>query len=487
MRRRNKTTRPNPERQHLAWLLVAFSLSAATGCATSGTLRPAAAAPSVPQAWSRSAGGAMAAREDLSRWWERLGDPTLSGLVQRALDTSPDVRTARSRLRQARAQRDLAQASLRPSVSASGSASTSKRSDAEATGTFAAGIDASWEPDVFGGLQNSLRAARADLAASVEDVHAVQVSLAAEVGVNYVDLRGSQARLEIAKANLASQSETLQLTEWRAQAGLVSQVDVEQARANLAQTRAQVPALQTAIAEAQHRLAVLVGLDPTALTARLDTAAAIPAPADHVAVGIPAESLRQRPDVRAAEQRVVAETARLAQKNAARYPSFTLRGSLGTDIVTGALTGGTSMVASLAASLVQTIFDAGRIRSQIEVQGAAQEQAVIAYESTVLTALEEVENALVALEKNRERLEALTVAAQSARNAAQLARQQYAAGLADFQTVLDTERNVLSAEDSVASTQVNRTTALIQLYKALGGGWSQSGQTAASLNASGRP
>jgi len=189
---------------------------------------------------------------------------------------------------------------------------------------------------------------------------------------------------------------------------------------------------------------------------------------DQIAVAIPAEILRQRPDVRAAEQRILAETARLAQAKTARYPSFGLRGSLGTDVVTGALTGGTSFVASLVGSVAQTIFDAGRIRQQIEIQGAAQEQAVISYESTVLTALEEVENALVALEQDRQRQVALATAVEASRNAALLSRQQYAAGLADFQTVLDTQRSVLAAEEALSATQANRTTDLIQLYKALG-------------------
>jgi outer membrane protein, multidrug efflux system len=469
-----------------ARLLVVLAVAGSSACATTRVIPPASSAAPLPWAWSRSLQGATASVEDLSRWWERLNDPTLSRVIDQALKEGTDIRTARTRLAQARAERNLAQANLLPSVSGSASLSGNKRSSSDASGTFSASIDASWEPDVFGRLGNAVQAATADLAATAEDLHNTQVSLAAEVGVNYVDLRGYQARLAIARVNLSSQSETLQLTEWRAQAGLVSSVDVEQARASVAQTQAQIPSLEASIAQAEHRIAVLAGLQPGALAKELDAAAPLPAPPDRIATGIPAESLRQRPDVRAAEQRVLAETARLAQRKAARYPSFTLRGSLGTDMVTGALTGGTSAVASLIGSLAQTIFDAGRIRQQIAVQGAVQEQAVVTYESTVLTALEEVENALVSLEKNRERLDALNRAAEASRNAALLARQQYAAGLSDFQTVLDTQRSVLSAEDSVASTQVNRTTALIQLYKALGGGWSRTEQAAPARGEGGR-
>ena len=449
--------------------MLASLLSGA--CATAGTVaRPPVT--TVPGAWSRSLEGTRTSVEDLARWWERLGDPVLSSVIEQALKANPDLRLATARLRQARAERNLAQANLLPSVSASGSVSGIKRSETDATADLSASIDASWEPDVFGGQRSAVRAARADLAATEEELHNTQVSLAAEVAMNYVDLRDYQARLAIARANLETQRETLQLTDWRAQAGLVSSLDVEQARTSVATTSAQIPSLQTNIVQAEHRLAVLAGLAPTALGRQLDTSASIPAVPDQIAVAIPAEILRQRPDVRAAEQRILAETARLAQAKTARYPSFGLRGSLGTDVVTGALTGGTSFVASLVGSVAQTIFDAGRIRQQIKIQGAAQEQAVISYESTVLTALEEVENALVALEQDRQRQVALATAVEASRNAALLSRQQYAAGLADFQTVLDTQRSVLTAEEALSATQANRTADLIQLYKALGGGWS---------------
>ncbi len=428
-----------------------------------------------PPSWSSSAGDTgPEATGDLSHWWQRLSDPVLSQLVDEALKASPDLRSAQARLRQARAQRGLAGANRLPTVTASGGAAGSGNtsSGSATTGLFQTGFDASWEPDVFGGQRSAVKASQADLEATAEDLRNTQVSLVAEVALNYVELRAFQSRLEIANRNAASQAETLQLAQWREQAGLVGAVDVEQARTNLEQTKAQIPSLETSIAQSQHRLAILAGLEPGALKQQLSAVTAIPQAPEQVSVGIPAETLRQRPDVRAAERRVEAETARVAQANAARYPSFSLKGSIGTETITGVLSGGTSLVSSIAGSLAQTIFDGGKIRQQIEIQSAVQEQAVVSYESTVLTALEDVENALIAYQKSKDRLASLNTAAVSARNAESLATNRYTAGLSDFQTVLDTQRTVLTVEDSIATTQAERASAVIQLYKALGGGWS---------------
>jgi len=359
------------------------------------------------------------------------------------------------------------------------------------TDAITGSVDASWEPDVFGAKRNALRAANADLQASEASLHDTQVSLIAEVALDYVDLRSYQERLEIAHRNEASQAETLQLTEWRAQAGLVSSSDVEQARSNLEQTRAEIPSLETGAAQSKHRLSILLGLTPGALHQQLVNANPVPSVPDSVAVGIPADTLRQRPDIRSAEAKVIAETARLRETEASRYPSFSLTASLGLEqILSGgssfstigggtvaALGGGTTKYASVAGSVLQTLFDRGRIRQQIEIQNAVQEQSVISYESAILTALEDVENALVSLQNSRTRLASLNTAAEAAQNAASLAQNRYSAGLADFQTVLDTERTVLSIQDSLATTKADRATALIQLYKALGGGWSPTSTT----------
>lgn len=450
-------------------------------CASVG---PNYAPPAVtaPATWSRADASTQTdhLEANLSRWWERLDDSLLSSLIDEALRASPDLRLAQAKLREARAQRRVAGADRFPSLNASASASVAKSGSAATDKLYSAGFDASWEPDVFGGTRRALEAAGAVVQASEASLHDTQVSLTAEVALNYIELRAAQTRLTIARDNLASQSETLQLTDWRAQAGLVSSLDVEQARANQQQTRASVPSLETTRAQAEHRLAILLGLAPGTLHDRLDASAPIPSLPETIAIGIPADTLRQRPDVRAAERTLAAETARIGVATADLYPSFSLSGSIGVDALTpGGLWNGT-VTRSLLGSVAANLFDAGRIRGKIAIQTAVQEQALASYESTVLTALEDVENALVSLANSRERRAALLNAADAARTAALLARHQYASGLIDFQTVLDTERSVLTLEDSLASTEADGMTALIQLYKAMGGGWSPETPAAAS-------
>jgi len=414
---------------------------------------------------------------DLGQWWRGLNDPLLSELMDQALEASPDLRKAQARLREARARRVVAGAAQYPSVSASGSARRNQSTGNTGTGAtgnqFSAGFDASWELDVFGGVRRGVEAAEADHESSEASLGDTQVSLVAEVARSYFEVRSLQIRLGIARSNLASQTETLQLTEFRAQAGLVSSQDVEQARSNREQTLALIPSLETSLAEAEHRLDVLLGQVPGSFHARLAKGGELPAMPSQVAVGIPADTLRQRPDVRVAERKLAAETARVGVAEAARYPSFKFSGSIGVEALTQASIGnGTSAFYSLLGGITAPIFYGGRLRAQVEVQDAVREQALVAYEQAVLGALQEVENALVALAQNRDRAEALRRAVEAARNAALLARQRYGAGVIDFQSVLETERSVLSLEDSLASTRADGVFALIRLYKALGGGWS---------------
>jgi outer membrane protein, multidrug efflux system len=458
-------------------LLACLALA---GCATVGPDYVLPPTPT-PAAW-QSVGPSTVADatnpEDLTRWWQSLGDPVLDGLIRDALAASPDLASARAKLREARARRDLAGAQRFPTLGAGASATRASTSRSAASGSsaardlYSAGFDAAWEPDVFGGQARALEAARADLQASTASLAHTQVSVVAEVALNYVELRSAQARLAIARANLASQSETLQLTEWRAQAGLVGSLDVDQARSNREQTRAQIPALETSAAEARHRLAILLGQAPGALAERLAAAAPIPRVPERVAVGIPAQTLAQRPDVAVAERNLAAATARVGVAEAARYPGFQLTGSIGSEALSlGALGGGATLARSLAASVAATLFDAGRLARQVDIQDAQREQALVSYRQAVLTALEDVENALVALANTQHREEALASAETAARSAADLARQRYASGLVDFQTVLDTERSLLTVQDGLASASAERATALVQLYKALGGGW----------------
>lgn len=449
----------------------------------------------VPAAWSRQpeAGTSDATIDaaSLARWWQQLNDPLLAGLIEEALARSPDLRSARAKLREARARRDLASADRLPAVGASASASRAKSSAQAGGGStsshYDVGFDASWEIDLFGGQRRAVEAAQADFDAGVADLDAARVTLAAEVARNYVELRSAQQRLTIARDNLASQGDTLQITDWRNQAGLASTLDVEQARTTREQTRSQIPVLETTLAQAENRLAILLGQVPGSLHGRLDAPAGIPAASKDLAIGIPADTLRQRPDVLAAERRLAAQTARIGVAEAARWPSLSLSGSIGLEALTsGGLTAAGVVARSVAASIAGTVFDGGRLRQQVEIQDALREQTAVAYEQAVLAALEDVENALVSLGNAQRRRTALEAASESARNAALLAQHRYAAGLTDFQAVLDTTRTVLSVEDNRASAQAEQTTALIQLYKALGGGWQADATTPSSPGTTGR-
>ncbi len=472
-----------PFLSRLLIMLACFVLTACTKVGPDYSVQPLA----VPSSWNQLDGNTpltthAKGANDLSQWWQVFNDPLLADLVDEALQSSPDLRMAQAKLREARSRREVASAGRFPEVSAVGSTSRSHASEETGSGEsrnlFSAGFDASWEVDVFGGIRRSIEAAEADLETSQANLDNSRVSLVAEVGLNYIELRGLQIRLSIARNNLASQSETLQLTEWRAQAGLVSNQDVEQARSNREQTRAQIPSLATSLTEAEHRLDILLGKTPGTLHARLAENGKLPTMPASIAVEIPANALRQRPDIRAAERQLAAETARVGMAEAARYPSFNLSGSIGLEALSADALGNSGAAASsLLAGITAPVFDAGRLRSQVHIQDAVREQAQVAYEQAVLNALGDVENALVTLRRNSERGEALQNAAESARNAAQMARQQYSAGLIDFQSLLDTERSVLTIEDNLASTNTENLLALIRLYKALGGGWSPQGES----------
>jgi NodT family efflux transporter outer membrane factor (OMF) lipoprotein len=445
--------------------------------------------PAAPAEWSRlnateSSGTNPAETGDISEWWQTLNDPLLTELVDEALLASPDLRSAQARLREARARRTVAGAGLYPDVGAAVAANRRNFSERSGAGIsrelYSAGFDAKWEIDVFGGLRRTVEAAEADFESSQANLDATSVSLAAEVASNYIEVRAQQQLLAISRANLETQSETLQLTDWRAQAGIVSIQDVEQARSNSEQTRAQIPFIEANLAAAEHSLDILLGHAPGTLHARLAVPAALPAVPPQVAVGIPADTLRQRPDVRAAERTLAAQTARVGVAEAARYPNFSLFGTLGLESLTLGSLGIGAATSSLGADITAPIFNAGRLRAQVEVQDALREQALVAYEQTVLVALEEAENALVDLARNRERGEALANAVASARTAAELARLRYGAGLIDFQPVLTSERSALVLEESLARNRADGVLALIRLYKALGGGWSAQAESLAT-------
>jgi len=435
---------------------------------------------SAPSHWTAELEGGLTAKhvdtQALANWWTALNDPILSSLIERAVAGNLDLKEARARVREARARRGISQADRFPTidttVSASQNHSSKETGSGETRELYAAGFDASWELDLFGGIRRSVEAAEAELRASEEDLRDVLVSFIAEVGMNYVEVRLFQTRLSIAEANLDTQTETYNITQWRFEAGLTTQLDVEQARYNLEQTRSQIPTLQTGFEQARNRLAVLLGQHPGFLKDALAEPKAIPVTPLEVAIGLPADVLRRRPDVRRAERQLAAQTAQVGVATADLYPKFYLIGSIGLEALSpGNLFLSCSRASAIGSNIGWTIFDAGRIRQNIKVQTAVQEQALIQYEAAVLTALAEVENALVAYADEQVRRRSLVKASQAAQHAVDLAQNQYVSGRIDFQVVLDTQRSLLSLQDQLATSEGEVTYNLITLYKALGGGW----------------
>ena len=458
-----------------AALVLAALLSA---CSAGPDYRPPATP--APTSWSAPIPAIENKAPDdpaaLATWWRHFDDPLLERLIERALAANPDLHSAQARLREARAAREQAIAAWYPTAGVSVSRSDSHGHDANGRGQtnrlYRAGFDAGWEIDLFGGTRRANEAAQAELEAVRADLYALRVSLAAEVALEYTDLRRLQQQLDIAQHNLDTQTETAQIAEWRTMAGLASALDAEQAIAAREQTRARIPALTTALAQTRHRLGALLA-DPAETTlADLAPPQPIPLPQWQLAVGIPADALRRRPDVHAAERRLAAATARIGVATAARYPSLSLSGTLGLQARTfGGLDAHDTGSHSLGSSLAATLFDAGRRRREVEISNAREQQALAAWESAVFGAVEETADALAALDGSQREHAALGDAAAAARTAATLARAQYEAGLIDFATLLLAERTRLDAESAVAAARADTAGAMIRLYKSLGGGW----------------
>jgi NodT family efflux transporter outer membrane factor (OMF) lipoprotein len=445
-----------------------FCVLALAACSVGPNYRPpAAGALSVPDAYY--AREAQAAPAELARWWERFDDPLLTRLIGEASAGNLDLAQAAARLVQARESLVQARAGLVPTVGASAGAGRDFGPGNDRT-SFSLGADAAWEIDLFGRIRRGIEAAGADAEGVYYDREALRVAITAEVATNYVQARLAQERLALARDTLAIADDNLQIAQWRVQAGLVSSLDSEQARASRAQTAASIPGLENAFTSATYRLAVLTGRAPGALTAELGAVKPIPRGPAEIATGIPADALRQRPDVRASERSLAAATARIGVAQAQLYPALRLSGNIGTSAFSlgglfNAITGG------IFSGLSQTLFDGGRLRSQVRSQRAAADGALAAYRQSVLTALEDVENALLALRSARERQAQFAIALEASNNSALLARIQYRSGLTDFQQLLEAERSLLSARDGLANSRGDEALALVQLYRALGGGW----------------
>jgi NodT family efflux transporter outer membrane factor (OMF) lipoprotein len=436
----------------------------------------------VPADWSESA-QLSAQPAELERWWQRLEDPVLDQLVERAIGDGLDLRSALARVSEARALRGIAAADRVPTVDAFGSYEHRSESENTPFGPFAPetdittlGIDAAWEVDLWGRVRRSVEAADAELEATVEDARDVAVIVAAETARTYVELRAFQLRLEIALRNVSLQEQTLELVRARQEAGLVGERDVAQAATNVEFTRSRVPELEVGLRAAENRLAVLLGRAPGMLPAELAAALAASAPVPRAptsfAVGVPADLVRRRADVRRAERALAAEVARIGMAEGDLYPRLALFGSLGVaaDPVED-LFESDSGFASIGPSLRWNIFDGGRLRNRVRAQDARADQALIAWEQTVLLALEEAENAMTGFVREQVRRGSLGLAAEQARLAVELARTEYEAGLTDFQSVLSSERALADLEDGLALSDSAVTTQLVALCKALGGGF----------------
>lgn len=432
----------------------------------------------VPANWSVNSPAKTTPIEShtFANWWSVFNDPVLSSLMIRVKNGNLDLRQAEARLREARSRRALSQANLFPTISAKAGANQTRVSEEVGRGNttelYSNIFDASWEVDVFGKLRRGIEAADATVQASEEDLRDVLVSLYAETALNYVEVRSFQARLAITEANLAAQQDTYQLTDWRFQAGLTTQLDVDQAKLNMETTRATLPTLHIGLEQAQHRLAVLLGQPPGALKPLLAPVLAIPVTTLTVAVGIPADLLRQRPDVRRSERKLAAQTAQIGVATAARYPNFNLSGYIGLEALAYTnLYSASAKAFQMVANAALTLFDAGRLRRNVDIQTALQEQAFALYESTILQALRDVENALVAFSQEQIRRDTLQAAVTAGQSALVLAQSQYNSGTVDFLRVLDAQRSLLSVQNQLALSDAEVASNLIRLYKALGGGW----------------
>jgi NodT family efflux transporter outer membrane factor (OMF) lipoprotein len=465
-------------------LFASLSLLAA-GCAVGPDYQKPAA--NAPAHWSEPlAGGETGQTASVATWWKNFNDPELNSLVERAVAANLDLKIAESRVREARAEAGISEAAFGPTVNANGSAVRTATSTHQpvlgslqipgnvpfVNNVYQAGFDASWEIDVFGGTRRAVEGANAEVVAAEYNQKDVQVTLIAEVARNYVEARGFQRRLAIAQENIKAQSDALGLTKDRFQKGIGNDLDTQQASTVLSQTQAQIPVFESGLETAVHHLGVLLGQSPGALMTELAAAAPIPASPPQVPVGLPSELLLRRPDVRQAEANFAAATARIGVATADLFPKFSLTGTAGFESVsTSDWFNPGSKFWSLGPTVQWRIFDAGRIRANIRVQNAKQEQALAAYEKTVLTSFEDVENALVAYAKEQVRHQSLTQAVASSQDALNLSNQLYANGLTNFINVLDSERAMYQTQDDLVQSDKAVTQNLIALYKALGGGW----------------
>ncbi|MCE9590257.1 MAG: efflux transporter outer membrane subunit [Planctomycetes bacterium] len=416
---------------------------------------------------------------DLKRWWETFHDPALNGLIDRAMTANLDVRLAQARVVEARAFLRLNKAALFPTLDADasytrghGGSDVPRAQPPGDQNLHHAGFDAGWEIDVFGGTRRSIESARNTLEAQIEAQRDTMVILLAEVARNYIALRGYQHELHIIHKNVAAQQETLDVMNQRLKAGIDTDLSVVQAESLLASTSARVPVLQTQIQQTIHELSVLLDKPPAALEEELAASAPLPQGPPVVPPGLPSELLRRRPDIRQAERLVAASNANIGVAVADLYPRFSLTGTAGLESLSlKDFANANSAFWSIGPSVTWRIFDAGQIKANIQVTEARQQQALIQYRQVVLRSLQEVEDALVAHDREQVRWRSLEQAVDANRRAVELATDLHKAGVVDFLNVLTAQQSLYLSEDLLAQSTRIVATNLIALYKALGGGW----------------
>lgn len=422
----------------------------------------------LPENWSIAG---TPAQTDTARYWQTLDDPQLSEFVELAIANNLDLAQSAARVEQARAALSSSRAGFLPQLSASGGARRDIGDFSSQQLQYSVSGNASWEVDLFGRIGNSVDAARGDLVAAGYSLADLQRLIVGNVALSTISARSTAAQLAIARDTLANQDEILQIARWRLQAGLVSSLDVEQARVQRAQTAASIPALESNLAATANAISTLIAQPPGRVLASLQQGTQIPTPPDAVNLAAPAEVLRRRPDVRAAEASLLASSARVNVAKAQLLPLVQLTGSIGSassgigslfDIITG----------NLFAGISQLIFDGGRTRAQIDSAKANAQGSLAAWRLAILGALEDVETNGAALRAAREQVTSFSEAQEAAANAAVLARSQYQAGLIDFRTLLSAESQLLSARNSLVTAQAQRASAFVRLTQALGGGWS---------------
>jgi len=416
----------------------------------------------------------------IDEWWTVFDDAILTDLIHQAATNNLDLKTAFSRIEEAAAVKGIAKGDYWPQIGGSGSATANRLNDISGGASaedrtpdlYSVGLDASWELDFWGRIRRSVQSADASLQASVEDYRDTLIILYSEIANSYLSVRELQMRIALAKGNVNSQKDTLKLTQGRYDAGLVPEMDVHQSNLNLSRTESTVPAMRQDLAAAINRLAVLTGQAPDEIQSQVGHRDKVPHPDIQVLTGLPANLLRQRPDVRRAEQQLISQNARIGVAKADLLPRISLSGSFALEAnESGDLSQSGSQSYQFGPSFRWALFQGGRIRSNIKAEEARTDQAVYQYQQAVLLALEDVENAYISCREERDRLDFIQESVDAARKTVSQVNTLYENGLVTFLNVLDAERTLAEQEDSLAQSNGRLSRNIVSVFRSLGGGW----------------